>query len=36
MTTTIQQKKKGKEKEGIGKWEEFRAPSPLLAHLEFA
>jgi len=29
-------KKKGKEEEGVGRWEEFKAPSPSLAHLEFA
>jgi hypothetical protein len=25
-------KKKGKEEEGVGRWEEFRVPSPSLAH----
>jgi hypothetical protein len=29
-------KKEGKEEEGVGRWEEFKAPSPSLAHLEFA
>jgi hypothetical protein len=35
MTTTIQQKKR-KKRRGVGRWEEFRAPPPSLAHLEFA